>query len=67
MLSKVNTIYELLVVNKQKAVVGFVVGAVVTYAAKYGLDLNTLTVSEALELVVGGAVVAVGVYLKKNQ
>ena len=62
-----NRIYDLVIANKQKAIVGFVVAAAVSYAAQYGLNLETLTVKEALELVAYGAIGFLGVYIKKNQ
>lgn len=67
MLNKVSVLYELLVIGKQKAVVAGVVGVVVVYAAKHGIDIETLTVKEAVEIVVSGVIVAVSVFLKKNQ
>ena len=60
-------IYQAIVVNKQKAIVGFVFGFVATYLAKYGFDIETLTVRELLEQVVYGLIGYIGVYLKENK
>lgn len=60
-------LYTLLVANKQKAIVGFVLTAVAAYFAKYGIDINTLTVKEALELLAYGILGYLGVYSTRNK
>lgn len=61
------TIYRQIVENKQKAVVGFVVAAAVAYFAKHGIDIETLTVKEALEMVLWGVIGYVSVFFKRNK
>jgi len=62
-----DSIYQSIVVNKQKAIVGFVVAFIATYLAKFGFDLETLTVKELLEQVAYGLIGYVSVYVKRNQ
>lgn len=60
-------LYSFLIENKQKAIVGFVVAAATAYFAKHGLDLETLTVKQALEMVVYGVLGYTAVWFKKNK
>jgi hypothetical protein len=60
-------IYRAIVVNKQKAIVGFVIAGAVAYFAKFGIDIETLTVKEAIELIVYGVIGYVAVYTKRNK
>lgn len=62
-----NSIWEQLIANKQKAVVGFASGAVIAYFAKHGLDLNTLTVGDALRMLGSGVFAYVSVFVKRNK
>lgn len=62
-----DSIYQGLIANKQKAIVGFVVAGAVAYFAKHGIDIETLTVKQALELICYGVVGYVSVYLKRNK
>lgn len=62
-----DALYQQLIANKQKAIVGFVLGFIATYVAKYGFDFETLTVKELLEQVLYGIVGYVSVYLKRNK
>lgn len=62
-----DNLYQAVVANKQKAIVGFLVAAVVAYFAKHGIDIETLTVKEALELAVYGLIGYVSVFLKRNK
>jgi len=60
-------IWNALVANKQKAIVGFAVASLAAYFAKHGIDIETLTVKEASELVLYGVLGYVGVYVKRNK
>ena len=62
-----DALYQQLIQNKQKAVIGFVVGAIIAYFAKYGIDLNTLTVADALRMLGAGIITYISVFVKKNQ
>lgn len=67
MLSKVNTIYELLVVNKQKAVSSFIVVFLFTQAAQHGINLENYVKQDGLESLVFAALGYLAVYLKTNR
>jgi len=60
-------LYQAIVVNKQKAIVGFVVVSLAAYFSKYGIDIETLTVKEAIELIVYGVIGYFAVYTKRNK
>lgn len=62
-----DTLYKEVIANKQKAVVGFAVAAVVAYFSQHGFDLDTLTVREAVEALLWGVAGYVSVWFKKNQ
>lgn len=60
-------LYSAIIENKQKAVVGFVVAGAVAYFAKHGIDIETLTVKEALEIVAYSIIGYVSVFVKRNK
>lgn len=60
-------LYEQFIANKQKAIVAFILGVVGSYIAKYGFDIQTLTVGQLIERLIYGAIAYVGVYLKANK
>lgn len=66
MLYKISQLYDLIVVNKQKALVAFLVAGVASYCAQYGINIETLTIKEGLEVVGYGLIAYVSVYLKAN-
>lgn len=55
------------IANKQKAVVGFIITAVVAFFAKHGVDLDSITLKQALEALLWGILGFVGVYIKRNK
>lgn len=59
-------LYGLLVVNKQKAIMAFVAGAVAPYLLQHGFSLD-MTLGEALESFTSGLIMAGAVYLKRNR
>lgn len=59
-------LWNQVVAGKQKALVGFILTAVVAYASKHGLDLN-MTLAQALEALLWGILGYVGVYVKRNK
>jgi uncharacterized membrane protein (DUF441 family) len=61
-----SNLYQALVVGKEKAIVAFVVGAAVVQASKHGLSLD-MTLKEALEALLGGAIAHVSVFLTRNR
>lgn len=63
MLDKVHSLISVVYDNKQKAVAGFVVASIGSYLLQYGIDIETLTVKEALELVAYGVAGYIGVYI----
>lgn len=67
MLNVINTLYDLIVTGKQKAIAAFVVGVVSTYVVKYGFDIETLTVKEAIEQLVYGVIAYAGTYIPTNK
>lgn len=60
-------LYELLIENKQKAIVGAIVAMAVSFFAQHGIDIEQMTVKEALETLLYGFVTWVAVYFKRNQ
>lgn len=60
-------LYNQLIANKQKAVVGFIMAALTAFFVKHGIDITTLTVHDALQMLFYGALGFVGVYLKRNK
>lgn len=64
-LGLIGTVYGVLVVGKEKAVVAFLVGTVASLALKHGLTLD-LTTQTALTSLLVGVIAHVSVYLTKN-
>lgn len=62
-----DSIYQAIVVNKQKALVAFVFGILATYFAKHGIDLDTITVKEFFEQIASGLIGYFAVYAKANK
>ena len=59
-------LYKTLTIGKQKAITAFVVAAVGTYVSRHGWKLN-MTLSQALQALVVGAVAHVSVYTTRNK
>lgn len=60
------SLYKLVVINKQKAILGFVIAFSAPYLAKVGFTLDT-TLKEVLESLVYGTIGYAGIYLKANK
>lgn len=60
-------LWQNFVAGKQKAIVGFVVTAVAALLAKHGIDLDAVTLKQALEAVLWGLLGFLGVYVKRNK
>lgn len=60
-------LYQAIVVNKQKAIVGFIIAALVAYFSKHGIDIETLTVREFVEMLIYGLIGYGAVYTKRNK
>lgn len=65
-MDKLVWLYDNLVAGKQKAIVAFIVTAVVAQASQHGVD-TSLTLEQALEALLWGVLGFVGVYFKRNQ
>lgn len=61
-----NFLYEQFIANKQKAIVGFVVGFVATYIAQHGFNID-MSLGQVLENLLYGLIGYVSVYLKENK
>jgi hypothetical protein len=59
-------LYQLLVVGNQKAIVGFVVSAILSAVAVFGIN-GDMTVREALAVSLTGLLTALSVYFKSNK
>lgn len=60
-----NAVYQLVVVGKEKAVVAFVVAAVVPFVARYGVTLNVSNVA-LLQALLFGVLAHLAVYFAPN-
>lgn len=59
-------LYEVLVFDKQKALVAFIVAAVGTYAVSHGINLD-MSLRDALQALLVGVIAHGSVYFKRNQ
>lgn len=59
-------LYNQLIANKQKAIVGFVLTAAGAFISQHGFTLDT-TIGEILESLVYGVLGYIGVYVKRNR
>lgn len=59
-------LYNQLIANKQKAIVGFVLTAATAFISQHGLTLDT-TIGELLQAGVYGILGYLGVYFKANK
>lgn len=62
----IQTIYRLVVVGNQKAIVGFVVTFILTFLAQFNISAE-MTMNQALESLVYAVIGAAGVWLKANK
>lgn len=60
-------LYKLFIKGRQKALVGFLVAALGTFAAKHGVDIADLTLKQAAESVFYGVLGWLAVYVKSNK
>lgn len=60
-------LYEQIIANKQKAIVGFVVLLIGSLFAKHGIDITQITVADAIQALAYGVIGYVSVYLKRNK
>lgn len=58
--------YSLVVLNKQKAIVAFVVGAISAFVVRHGWTLD-ISLRDALQALLVGVIAHAGVYLKANK
>lgn len=60
-------LHQNLVAAKQKAVVSGVVGFVLWLCAKHGINLDSVTLHQALQALVAAVVAYISVFYKRNQ